>query len=623
MIAQGMATLLRRDKVIGMPISAVTRRAVSSALASSAAASRSMADARSAPPRSGHTPESKACLAAATATSTSRETIDGTAPATSSVGGLTIVITSLDPEPTRRPPAYEPRYSSTAGPFPENSGQLRPEFTMKVHVNLVARRIICQISAGRAHNRPPPCDLSQQVNKRSQVQFVVSDKVGNACKKYDRAMAIPDWPAGQDATAKASSRLDRENAALRELVTVYRYLSGLALQDADLAGVVQLISDRMTATVAVVTQLMDVLTAAAPGVTGDKAAAAVREHVVHPRLGQVLRASRLSQRALRLPNVGGTPAIIVAPIMVGDEVPSYLITIDPADNLFGEDMSLLVTEHAATICGVILGRERVVAAAARRVRDDLVEGLLLGRGRDHADTGRWAAHLGYDPARDHNVMAVAFDLPAPPAASPADLTAQRQRIWESIEHFVATRAPDAIVSARESEVVIVAAAPDEPGPAALDARRLAHACLARLAELFPAAKVVIGIGGPCRDPREVARSYAQAQRTTATLRRLGRQGTVSAFADLGELRSFAADVLGKLAVHEQEHKSEYLTTLACYFRENNSPQRASRILHVHPNTVAYRVKRIEEITGLRLDNYTDRLIAQVALEILDALGEEP
>jgi sugar diacid utilization regulator len=469
-------------------------------------------------------------------------------------------------------------------------------------------------------------------------------------------MALPDWspvlsPTGsrdgrdgrderggreQHGEHDTDSRLDRENAALRELVTVYRYLSGLALQDADLAGVVQLISDRMTATVAVITQLMDVLTAAAPGVTADKAAAAVREHVVHPRLGQVLRASRLSQRALRLPNVGGTPAIIVAPILVGDEVPSYLITIDPADNIFGEDMSLLVTEHAATICGVILGRERVVAAAARRVRDDLVEGLLLGRGRDQADTSRWAAHLGYDPARDHNVMAVAFDLPAAAAnPSAADAAAQRQRIWESIEHFVATRAPDAIVSARESEVVIVTAAPDEPGPAAMDARRLAHACLARLAELFPSAKVVIGIGGTCRDPREVARSYAQAQRTTQTLRRLGRAGTASAFGDLGilrlllqvpdlaELRSFAADVLGKLAVHEQEHKSEYLTTLACYFRENNSPQRASRILHVHPNTVAYRVKRIEEITGLRLDNYTDRLIAQVALEILDALGEEP
>ncbi len=459
-------------------------------------------------------------------------------------------------------------------------------------------------------------------------------------------MAVPNWSPvlaagrgranGSDGSDPVGTTrdLDRENAALRELVTVYRYLSGLALQDADLAGVVRLISDRTAATVAVVTQLMDVLTAAAAGVPADKAAADVREYVVHPRLGQVLRASRLSQRALRLPKVGGMPAVIVAPILVGDEVPSYLITIDPADNIFGEDMSLLVTEHAATICGVILGRERVVAAAARRVRDDLVEGLLLGRGRDSADTDRWAAHLGYDPARDHNVVAIAFDLPAPaagtalPAASRGDTTAQRQRIWESIEHFVATRAPEAIVSARESEVVVVTAAP-------MDARQLAAACLARLAELFPSAKIVIGIGGTCRDPREVARSYAQAQRTTATLRRLGRAGAVSAFGDLGvlrlllqvpdltELRSFAADVLGKLSMHEQEHKSEYLATLACYFRENNSPQRASRILHVHPNTVAYRVKRIEEITGLRLDNYTDRLIAQVALEILDALGDEP
>ncbi len=456
-------------------------------------------------------------------------------------------------------------------------------------------------------------------------------------------MAAPDWPEGEPPEgAQAPARqLDRENAALRELVTVYRYLSGLALQDADLAGVVRLISDRTSSTVAVLTQLMDVLTAASPGVSTDKAAADVREHMVHPRLGQVLRASRLSQRALRLPKVGGMPAIIVAPILVGDEVPSYLITIDPSENLFGEDMSLLVTEHAATICGVILGRERVVAAAARRVRDDLVEGLLLGRGRDNADAGRWAAHLGYDPARDHNVMVIAFDLPASSLGTGTDAAAQRQRIWESVEHFIGSRAPEAIVSARESEVVVVVTT--DPAPA-MDVRQLAAACLARLAELFPAVKVVIGIGGTCRDPEEIARSYAQAQRTTQTLQRLGRSGvkgpggvsgSVSAFGDLGilrlllqvpelaELRSFAADVLGKLSMHEHEHKSEYLTTLACYFRENNSPQRASRILHVHPNTVAYRVKRIEEITGLRLDNYSDRLIAQVALEILDSLGEEP
>ena len=77
---------------------------------------------------------------------------------------------------------------------------------------------------------------------------------------------------------------------------------------------------------------MDVMAAAAPGVAPEKAAVEVRERMVHPRLGQVLRASRQGHRALWLPRVGGMPAIIVAPILVGDEVPSYLITMDPSEN---------------------------------------------------------------------------------------------------------------------------------------------------------------------------------------------------------------------------------------------------------------------------------------------------
>jgi hypothetical protein len=34
------------------------------------------------------------------------------------VAGLTIVITSVDPDPTSRPPAYTSRYSNNAGPSP-------------------------------------------------------------------------------------------------------------------------------------------------------------------------------------------------------------------------------------------------------------------------------------------------------------------------------------------------------------------------------------------------------------------------------------------------------------------------------------------------------------------------
>src|SRR6202789_4589510 len=92
-------------------------------------------------------------------------------------------------------------------------------------------------------------------------------------------------PAGSRLSAQPTPResprdVDRENSVRRELVTVYRHLSGLAMQDADLAGVVQLISERTQATVAVVSQLMDVQTAASPGLPPEKAAELVRDQVV-------------------------------------------------------------------------------------------------------------------------------------------------------------------------------------------------------------------------------------------------------------------------------------------------------------------------------------------------------
>jgi sugar diacid utilization regulator len=346
----------------------------------------------------------------------------------------------------------------------------------------------------------------------------------------------------------------------------------------------------------------------------------------------VLDAAGQTRRALRLPDVETSTSVVVAPILVGDDVPAYMVTLDGGGRGAGEDVNLLLTEHAATICGVILGRERVVSAAASRARDDLVEGLLSGRG-EPGDAERWARHLGYDAGRDHHVLAVLLEVPGA-AADEGRATAPRRAAGGAVEGFFTARAPDAIALVRDAEVVVVL--PEPLGArSASRAGQLGQLCLNRVRELSPDAVVTIGIGGACREPADVARSYAEARRTIDMVRHMGRSGCVVAFdaldvhrlllqvPDLSELRGFARSVLGKLSLHERDHNSEYLSTLACYFRENNSPQRASRSLHVHPNTVTYRIRRIEAITGLDFDNYRDRLMAQVALEILDAVGDGP
>jgi sugar diacid utilization regulator len=425
--------------------------------------------------------------------------------------------------------------------------------------------------------------------------------------------------------------VQHENALLRELVTVYQHLTGLTLQDADVSTVARLLAERTGTTVAVVSRGLDVLAAASAAAETDQAVADyVRDYLASPRLAAVLNSTAQTRRSLRLPDVGDVVGVIVAPILVGDDVPVYLMTFGSGHQ--GDDMSLLVTEHAATICGVILGRERVVAAAARQVRDDLVEGLLIGGGRDNGELARWARHLGYDASREHRITAVAFEAAGSgrPAAAVAAL---RKRVAAAIDHFFTARVPGAISSIRDDEVVIVVPeSADHPGA---EAGHLSSGCLARMREAFPEVVVTIGIGGACRDPADIARSYGQARRTIDAVMRLGRQGQVVAFEDLGihrlllqvpdlaELRAFAVEILGKLGGQERQRGTELLATLACYFRENSSPQRTARSLHVHPNTVAYRIRRIQEITGIQLDNYRDRLMAQVALEIIDALGGPP
>ncbi len=432
------------------------------------------------------------------------------------------------------------------------------------------------------------------------------------------------WPDPRQTVVIDHRVVQHENALLRKLVTVYQHLTGLTLQDADVSTVARLLAERTTSTVAVVSRGLDVL-AAASADAGEDVADYVRAYLASPRLTAVLRNAAQTRRSLRLPDVGEAAGVIVAPILVGDDVPAYLMTFGSGGQ--DDDMSLLVTEHAATICGVILGRERIVAAAARQVRDDLVEGLLIGGGRDSGEVARWARHLGYDATREHRILAVMFE-----AAGAAG--ALRNRVAAAIDHFFTTRVPGAITSIRDDEVVIVVPEPTDQHPGA-EAGRLGAGCRARVREMFPEAVVTIGIGGICRDPAEIARSYGQARRTIDAVQRLGRQGQVVAFEDLGvhrlllqvpdlaELRSFAAEILGKLSGQERQRGAELLTTLSCYFRENSSPQRTARRLHVHPNTVAYRIRRIQEITGIRLDNYRDRLMAQVALEIIDALGGGP
>lgn len=261
-----------------------------------------------------------------------------------------------------------------------------------------------------------------------------------------------------------------------------------------------------------------------------------------------------------------------------------------------------------------LGRLGGLVAAARSARKDLMEALLLGRPHDDREIERWAAHLGHD-GRPHAVVAVALA----DGSSPADHT--------TAEEVVLRWAPKAIVAARHDELVVLL--PQEPAPD--QAAEMARRCIEDLGRRGIAVAAV-GIGNAYRRAADVARSYNEARGAMAAARRTGAAGRVAQFRDLGihrlllrvpdvtELRGFGEEVIGRLLDEEAASGMPYLATLTAYFEESSSPSAAARRLHVHPNTIAYRLRRIEELTGLRLGVHRDRLMVEVAVAIVEGIG---
>jgi DNA-binding PucR family transcriptional regulator len=131
---------------------------------------------------------------------------------------------------------------------------------------------------------------------------------------------------------------------------------------------------------------------------------------------------------------------------------------------------------------------------------------------------------------------------------------------------------------------------------------------------------------------QLSQAVRQAEQAIDLGLRLGRTGQPVRYDQLGiyrllctigdmqHLMGFARDVLGPLVDYDTAHRTELVRTLSVYLHQHGSHKQSARILHLHTNTVAYRIARIETITGLDLNDPDDRLIAHVAVKIIKSQG---
>jgi len=87
------------------------------------------------------------------------------------------------------------------------------------------------------------------------------------------------------------------------------------------------------------------------------------------------------------------------------------------------------------------------------------------------------------------------------------------------------------------------------------------------------------------------------------------------------MRALCHQAAIKLHEHDLQNSTELLITLEKYLYNNRSIQKAGDALFIHRNTINYRLKKIEELTGLSLNGSESDLHLLLSCMVLRTLGE--
>lgn len=125
---------------------------------------------------------------------------------------------------------------------------------------------------------------------------------------------------------------------------------------------------------------------------------------------------------------------------------------------------------------------------------------------------------------------------------------------------------------------------------------------------------------------ELHKSYQEALIALNISKLTGKKNFVKHYKDLGIfsvinyadaelLENFTSSTISKLLKHDSLNRGELLPTLKALFDTSFDLKEAAQRLYIHSNTLRYRIKKIEELTGTKLERPEDQLNLFAALKL--------
>ena len=365
------------------------------------------------------------------------------------------------------------------------------------------------------------------------------------------------------------------SALVERLRAVHLEMMDAVLGGEGLGRVAQLAADAAGAPVAIVVPRLGAATASR-GATDDLRP--LRRYV----------GDRFKERPVHVP----AGVLAEVPIASGDEtIGSVLMLGEPGAAVASEATDFLHLAAVASLTEVAV--EEAKDEVEQNLRGSFLEELRAKAAELEApDVLRRAARLGCDLS--HGAVALC-----------AQLTTDRPR------HVVATIAgehPGALAQQMEPPgdaprvYALLPAADGAPPEATLEAARRLTARLQRHG--------TVGLSSFYSDPAELGRAIQEAELVLDVLRR----SEVPISEDIGtgtyrllfrvlashpeEVRSFFDDTVAPIVAYDDQYATDLVGTLEAYLEQNCNMNATAAAIYAHRHTVAYRLDRVKELTGL-------------------------
>ena len=463
----------------------------------------------------------------------------------------------------------------------------------------------------------------------------VPSEVIQACGRHGvTLLAVPAETSFAAVTEEVGRRLNGDRAtAMTRVLGRRRLLLSAVAEGAGLDAMFRLMGREIGTECWLLTGTGRVVGGTGGSLSRPLALRLAREYLKADRLPGVAEAARAVAGTHEQPGeyslfgVGGEP-----------RVSSWFLACAGREQDWPHELRESVAELAADVA---LERARLDAGHTgdRRLAEAIVAMLAAGGGEGVApvEIASLMRAVGLPP--DGRYLVAAMGAEADRVAGP---NTDRWR-FDLAEELAAPLADGTLVAPLGEEIILIVplpfragAEPDSGGSDPEDgASPSAHVFAARLRDAQPVLesersrlKLSVGISAPAEGVAALsgalheagsARRLAALRGTTAisvvTSDEVASHELLLATVPGSVLRSFRQRMLGPLISYDERHRAELLPTLREFLACSGSWNNCAAKMYVHVNTVRYRIRRIEDLTGRDLSSLDDQVDFFLALRI--------